>query len=152
MISLAIITAAASLGLILCGYLLGRAHAVRVAARRRGGILHPSSPKQMVDRWNFPQAPRLYDQETEPRASVGHPLVPDVRPVPSREEMAAKHDAVEEFIRTHEPDQTAMTDASLRSMAAALDATHEALDPHSRRVPTAAEEYRRLKPGKASEL
>lgn len=117
MISLALVTAAASLGLILCGYLLGRRDAVRVERKRRGGFIIPQTPKQMVDRWNFPQAPRLYDQENAAEA------FPNI----------------------------AMTDASLRTMAAALDATHEALDPHSRRVPTTAEEYRQRKPGKAAE-
>lgn len=119
---LALTSAAALLGLLACGYLLGRRDAVRVERKRRGGYITPQTPKQMVDRWNFPQAPRLFDQETETRASIGHPLVPDAPTILHRYGVSSAVDP--------SPESWQAVDA----MAAALDATHEALDPHSRKV------------------
>lgn len=101
MISLAFVTAAASLGLLACGYLLGRRDAVRVERKRRGGYITPQTPKQMVDHWLLPKAPAFsgpYDREADAFPNIA--------------------------LSTHAVD----------AMASALDATHHALDPHSRKV------------------
>ena len=110
-------------------------------AKARGGML--PTPLQVVDRWNFPKAPMLYDQAaddegltplpTEFRASLGNPLIPDL------------------------PLETRMADAAINETVRALDRD----DNYSRKAPIETEPlylpgessedtYRRLKPGKAS--
>lgn len=81
MTTLAITTALACLGIGACGYLIGRLHS-RTADRRPGYVtIQPTASPE----WNFPAAPRLYDQERDHReqptlrASLSHPLVPDPR-------------------------------------------------------------------------
>lgn len=99
--------AAALAAFTVFGYALGLWHARHRFENRRGGML--PAPKTVVDRWNFPAAPKLYDQEADapphhqtgyqPRSSLGNPLIPDPTLLP------------------------------------ALNAAARALDPHSRRVP-----------------
>lgn len=85
-------------------YITGRLHARNRASKARGGML--PAPHVVVDRWNFPAAPKLYDQAldpdapdyaageagdysgTTPRASLGHPLIPDPTSLREAELMA----------------------------------------------------------------
>lgn len=132
---------AAGTAIGLSGFVIGVAYERRAWARARPGYLIPPTPREVVDRWNFPKAPKLYDQATDadyqaeaqrladatahladvdPRTGiegwttrVGHPLIPDPIDVATiQRELGAEAAAV----------------------AATMNETVKALDPHSRRV------------------